>query len=77
MIMHQAAPPPDAPKTKPVCMPQESRTDVWCSWDIPHSDYFVTVQDPGDQLSAEQLTNIGQGLQFDDLDKPDTWHSVS
>lgn len=72
----QQTPVPDAPKTKNTCGPLYTDTDLGCSWSIPHTHYFFTVHDPAGTLSSTELINIGQGLTFDNLDKPDTWHLV-
>jgi hypothetical protein len=69
--------PPDAPATKRTCIPNYGAIDIWCSWDIAHTNYSVVVHDPAMRLSEEELTRIGQGLVFDNLDNPDTWHSAS
>lgn len=76
-IMHQQSTPvPDAPKTKNICTPMDSSIDLWCSWNIPHTPYFVVLHDPATTLSTAELIRIGQGLVFDNLDKPSSWHPV-
>jgi hypothetical protein len=69
--------PPDAPKHKSTCGHLESSTDLWCSWDIPNTLYYVQLHDPAETLTQAELTAIHQGLTFDDPDNPDTWHPVS
>lgn len=75
-ITHKGTRPPDAPTTRTACGPLDSATDLWCSWDIPHTAYVMVVHDPASRLSADELTRIAQGLVFDNLDQPDTWHPV-
>jgi hypothetical protein len=72
----QTTPVPDAPKQKSTCGHLETDTDLWCSWNIPHTRYFVQLHDPASQLSQAELTKIKDGLVFDAIDKPDTWHPV-
>jgi hypothetical protein len=69
--------PPDAPATKKTCIANYGDIDIWCSWDIAHTNYSVVVHDPAMRLSEQELTKIGLGLVFDNLDNPDTWHSAS
>jgi len=71
-VMHDQAPPPDAPKTK-----QDCNTDLYCSFAIPNTQYFVVLHDPSATLSTSELLKIGRGLTFDNLELPDTWHPVS
>ncbi len=77
-LVRNQNPPPDAPKTKRTCVPNnDPAIDFWCSWDVPHTNYSVVVHDPAMRLSEQELTKIGQGLVFDNLGNPMTWHRVS
>ena len=78
LVQHQNPPPPDAPKHKKTCIANnDPAPDFWCSWDIPHTNYSVVVDDPAMKLSEQELIKIGQGLVFDNFDNPGTWHQAS
>jgi len=66
-------PPPDAPKHKPDC----NTTEHFCSWTIPGTRFYLLVEDPSRTLTTDELTKVGHGLVFDDIERPDTWHPVS
>jgi hypothetical protein len=76
LLHQQATRPPDAPKTKKTCNHLESDTDLYCSWGIPYTTYAIVLHDPTSRLSGAELTAIGEGLTFDNFDRPDTWHPV-
>jgi hypothetical protein len=71
-IGQQDAPPPDAPRKKERC----SSGDRWCTWPIPGTRFYLAVNDPSKTLTVDELLRIGQGLDFADLDRPETWHPV-
>ena len=75
-IIRDQAPPPDAPKKHKACI-RDTDGLLACSWEIPHTGYSFVLHDPANTMSSARLTRIGQGLRFDNLGQPDTWHPVS
>jgi hypothetical protein len=71
-IGQQDTPPRDAPKKKKKCSAEER----WCTWPVAGTRFYLLVEDPSKTLSTEELLKVGQGLVFDNLDEPDTWHPV-
>jgi hypothetical protein len=71
-ILHEDAPPPDAPKKKNICIDG----DHWCTWSIPGTGMYIAVNDPSKTLPDEELLRIGQSLTFADFTQPATWPAV-
>src|SRR4051794_37104364 len=48
----------------------------FCDVPVPGTQYYVEVYDPSSTLPNTELLKIAQGLVFDNVTAPDTWHPV-
>jgi hypothetical protein len=48
----------------------------FCDLPVPGTRYYVEVYDPSSTLPSTELLKIAQGLVFDNVTAPDTWHPV-